>query len=226
MSDFECTRDRSQTGVFEPRFTSSRAITPFLAIVAGTVVGCRPPTDVAHPPAASSSAAEQSDRKGEKTMAIKMSSGAFEAGQPIPKLYTGDGDDRSPPLSWNGVPTGTKEFALICDDPDAPTPKPWVHWVIYKIPAQTKSLEEGVPRQPEPPTPKGALQGVNSFPSDNIGYRGPAPPKGHGTHHYHFKLYALDAPLNLKAALDKEAVLAAMKGHILGEGEIIGTYER
>lgn len=159
-------------------------------------------------------------------MAITITSGAFEPGKPIPKTYTGDGDDRSPPIAWNGVPAGAKELALICDDPDAPTPKPWVHWVIYKIPADTKSLEEGIPRKPQPPAPKGALQGVNSFPSDNIGYRGPAPPKGHGVHHYHFRLFALDAALDLKPALDKDQVLAAMKGHIVGEGEIVGTYAR
>jgi hypothetical protein len=159
-------------------------------------------------------------------MAITITSGAFESGKLIPKTYTGDGEDRSPPLAWNGAPAATKELARICDDPDAPTPKPWVHWVIYKIPGNTKSLEERIPRKPRPPTPEGALQGMNSFPSDNIGYRGPAPPKGHGVHHYHFRLYALDAPLDLKPALDKEAVLAAMKSHILSEGEIVGTYER
>jgi Raf kinase inhibitor-like YbhB/YbcL family protein len=225
MSDFECTSGSSETGVLAPRLTSRRPIAVVLAIVVGTPIGCGPPTDATNP-AASSSAAQPADRKGDKPMAINVTSGTFKGGQPIPKAYTGDGDDRSPSLAWNGVPTSTKELALICDDPDAPTPKPWVHWVIYKIPADAKSLEEGIPRKPQPATPKGALQGVNSFPSDNVGYRGPKPPPGHGVHHYHFKLYALDAPLDSKPALDKEALLAAMKGHIVGEGEIVGTYER
>src|SRR5689334_9871202 len=136
MSDCECPSGSSESGVVASRLTSYRPIAPVLAILAGTFIGCGPPTDGANPPAASSRMAEQSDRKGENTMAIKITSGAFEAGKPIPKLYTGNGDDRSPPLSWNGMPAGTKEFALICDDPDAPTPKPWVHWVIYKIPAE------------------------------------------------------------------------------------------
>ena len=116
-------------------------------------------------------------------------------------------------------------MALICDDPDAPTPKPWVHWVLYKIPVDTKSLGEGIPRQSNPPTPLSAVQGVNSFPEDNIGYRGPAPPKGK-SHHYHFHIYALDTTLPSTPALDKEKLLAAIKGRILGDGELIGTYQR
>ncbi len=133
--------------------------------------------------------------------------------------------DLSPPLAWSGAPAGTKEFALICDDPDAPSAQPWVHWVLYKIPADAKSLGEGIPRQANPPTPAGAVQGTNSFPKDDIGYRGPAPPKGK-PHHYHFHIYALDTTLPATPGLDKEKLLAAIKGHILGEGELIGTYQR
>ena len=225
MSDLECTMPTPRAYVTARGLRISAGSALFFALVI-VVIGCGPPSDAANPPAPSASAAQPAELKGDKMMAINSTSGAFEPGKPIPKPYTGDGDDRSPPLAWNGVPAGAKELALICDDPDAPTPKPWVHWVIYKIPADTKSLEEGIPRKPQPPIPNGALQGVNSFPSDNIGYRGPAPPKGHGVHHYHFKLYALDTPLDLKPALDKDQVLAAMKGHIVGEGEIVGTYER
>lgn len=159
-------------------------------------------------------------------MSITVSSEAFKAGEAIPKMYTGEGADRSPPLSWSGVPAGAKELALICDDPDAPTKEPWVHWVLYKIPAETKSLAEGIPRKERPPQPAGVLQGVNSFPSDHTGYRGPMPPPGHGVHHYHFTLYALDKPLDLESGLDKKALLAAMSGHILEQGEIVGTYQR
>ncbi|HKD38591.1 MAG TPA: YbhB/YbcL family Raf kinase inhibitor-like protein [Pirellulales bacterium] len=206
------------------------ALASGLALIAATT-GCRPPTSKepsrdSASPIRSTVSNQTVDQKGEKAMAITITSGAFEPGKPIPKTYTGDGEDRSPPLSWNGVPAGAKELALICDDPDAPSPRPWVHWVIYNIPGDTKSLEEGIPRKPRPPKPAGSLQGVNSFPSDNIGYRGPAPPKGHGVHHYHFKLYALDAPLGLEPGLSKHDLLNAISGHVLGHGELIGTYER
>jgi Raf kinase inhibitor-like YbhB/YbcL family protein len=160
-------------------------------------------------------------------MSIHLSSSAFKAGAAIPEKYSEDGDDVSPPLAWQDVPQETKELALICDDPDAPTPEPWVHWILYKIPADVRKLPEGVPTDAELKSPAGARQGLNSWPSGRtIGYRGPAPPPKHGTHHYHFRLYALDAPLSLDAKPDKKTLLAAMKGHILAEGEIVGTFER
>ena len=121
-----------------------------------------------------------------------LSSPAFKQNHLIPRNYSGDGDDMSPALSWSEVPPATKELALIVDDPDAPTPEPWVHWVLYKIPAATMDLAEHVPPALHVARPVGALQGRNSWPK-GIGYRGPAPPKGHGLHHYHFRLYALDA---------------------------------
>lgn len=158
-------------------------------------------------------------------MKITIMSAAFQAGAAMPKQYTADGEDVSPPLAWTGVPSGTKELALICDDPDAPTANPWVHWVLYKIPADTKSLGERIPRQANPPSPAGSIQGINSFPKDNTGYRGPAPPKGK-PHHYHFHIYALDTPLPSTPGFDKEKLLAAIDGHLLAEGELIGTYER
>lgn len=157
-------------------------------------------------------------------MALTVKSSAFAANKSIPVRYTGDGEDVSPPLSWGDVPTGTKSLALICDDPDAPTPSPWVHWVMYNIGADTAGLGEGVPAAAHPSEPAGAAQGVNSF--GNTGYGGPAPPKGHGLHHYHFKLYALDKDMALDEGLTKEQVLDAIDGHVLGEGELVGTYER
>jgi Raf kinase inhibitor-like YbhB/YbcL family protein len=158
---------------------------------------------------------------------ISVTSTAFAADQPIPKKYTGDGDDVSPPLAWSEGPAGTKEWALICDDPDAPTDEPWVHWVLYKVLAATRSLPEGIKPVASPPQPPGALQGKNSWTSGStIGYRGPAPPKGHGTHHYHFRLYALDAELPLKPELTKDALLKAIDGHVLATGELVGTYSR
>jgi Raf kinase inhibitor-like YbhB/YbcL family protein len=161
--------------------------------------------------------------KGGKSMTITLTSTAFEPGKPIPKKYTGDGDDVSPPLAWSKVPDGTKELALICDDPDAPMGT-WTHWVLYKIPADTTSLPEDVPRDKTLKTPAGAVQGVNSWSSDNLGYRGPKPPSG--THHYHFKLNALDAPVTLPSGADKKALLTAIKDHVLANGELIGTYAR
>ena len=157
-------------------------------------------------------------------MTLMIRSSAFANQARIPKRFTGDGEDVSPELSWSGAPAGAKELALICDDPDAPTPQPWVHWVIYKVPASAAGLRENTPKTGSLSEPAGALQGVNSW--SEIGYRGPAPPRGHGVHHYHFRLYALDTALAVAAGADKKALLAAMEGHILGQAEWVGTYER
>ncbi len=157
-------------------------------------------------------------------MSLAIQSSAFAIGAVIPKRFSGDGEDVSPQLSWSGVPDGAKEMALIMDDPDAPTPKPWVHWVIYGISATTKALPENLAKTASLTIPEGASQGKNSW--GKIGYGGPAPPPGHGIHHYHFKLYALDAELAAKSGLTKAELLAAMKGHILAEGELVGTYQR
>lgn len=169
---------------------------------------------------------DQAGDMGGTTMRFTIQSAAFASGAPIPQKYTGEGPDMSPPLTWAGAPAGTVEFALIVDDPDAPTPEPWVHWVIYKIPATATALGAGVARTASLAEPAGALQGVNSWTSNNVGYRGPMPPVGHGVHHYHFKLYALDAALPLAAGATKAQVLAAMQGHVLATAELIGTYER
>jgi Raf kinase inhibitor-like YbhB/YbcL family protein len=149
-------------------------------------------------------------------MAIQVSSSAFEPGGVIPRKHTGEGQDVSPPLTWADVPEGTREIALICDDPDAPTPRPFVHWVVYKIPADRSGLPEG--------STQGALEGENDF--GGTGYGGPMPPRGHGVHHYRFKVYALDAELEAAAGLTKDRLLEAMEGQILAEGELVGTYER
>jgi Raf kinase inhibitor-like YbhB/YbcL family protein len=157
-------------------------------------------------------------------MSIRITSDAFKHDQRIPTKFTEDGDDLSPALAWTGLPAGTKELAMIVDDPDAPKAEPWVHWVIYKLPPTTSGLPEGVPTDKTLPQFGGALQGRNDF--KKIGYGGPAPPKGHGTHHYRFHLYALDRALQLEAGLDNKALIAAMSGHILDEGVLVGTYER
>lgn len=162
-------------------------------------------------------------------MTIKLTSTAFAEGERIPKRYTGEGEDVSPPLAWSNLPEGTKELALVCDDPDAPTAEPWVHWVIYKIPADVARLSEGVPRKNRLKNPDGVLQGRNSW-SDtgkvSIGYRGPMPPPRHGTHHYHFTLYALDVKLIIEPGLSKKALLAEMADHVLAQGRLTGVYSR
>jgi len=158
--------------------------------------------------------------------ALKLSikSPAFDHNNNIPKKFTGEGEDVSPALKFNDIPQNAVELALICDDPDAPRPVPWVHWVLYGLPATTRELPENIKKDATLGAPKGAKQGKNDF--GKIGYGGPMPPKGHGVHHYHFKLYALADPLTLAAGATKDELLKAMKGHILAEGELIGTYER
>ena len=210
-------------------FTKSRKWAVPTLLVAATVWGCRASDGERGLSSRSSDAIVPVSAEKEEgaAMTMNLTSAAFSEGQPIPRKYTGDGHDVSPPLSWSNVPEGTKEFVLICDDPDAPTREPWVHWVIYKIPANVTSLPEGVPKKENLEEPAGALQGKNSWPSgQTIGYRGPAPPPGHGTHHYHFKLYALDTELDVPPGLDKNLLLKAMEGHVIGRGELVGTYER
>ena len=157
-------------------------------------------------------------------MTLIIQSSVFANNEKIPVRFSGDGADVSPALTWSGVPDGAKELALIMDDPDAPTPEPWVHWVIYKIPVSATGLPENVAKTEAVSEPAGALQGKNSW--GKVGYGGPAPPRGHGVHHYHFKLYALDAALNVSAGLDKKGLQKAIEGHVLAQGELIGTYQR
>jgi len=159
------------------------------------------------------------DTRGGATMKIELSSPAFKQGGSIPAAYTCDGNDGSPALAWKGAPAGVKSFALICDDPDAPGGT-WVHWVMYNIPPKTTSLPESVPASKT--LGDGSMQGVNDF--RKIGYGGPCPPGG--THRYFFKVYALDAMLNLGPGATKAALLKAMDGHIIGQGELVGAYSR
>jgi Raf kinase inhibitor-like YbhB/YbcL family protein len=153
-------------------------------------------------------------------MSIELTSTAFQPGATIPKPYTGDGADRSPPLRWSEPPSGTKSLALICDDPDAPRGT-WVHWVLFNLPGHTRELEEGVPATET--LGNGAKQGKNDFGS--IGYGGPAPPKGK-PHRYVFTLYALDVAVDLLPGATKAQLMDAMKGHILAEGKLVGHYGR
>ena len=157
---------------------------------------------------------------------IVVGSPALVADQTMSRDFTPDGRNLSPPLTWSNVPAGTKEIAVICEDPDAGNPPPFVHWVIYKIPATATGLPEGIPIDPAAPMPAaiaGAIQGVSGF--RRAIYRGPAPPPGK-PHHYHFVVYALDADLGLKPGLTRADLLTAIDGHVIGQGEIVSIYER
>lgn len=155
-------------------------------------------------------------------MALLLTSGAFQAGGGIPARYTCDGADVSPALAWSGTPAGTVTFALVADDPDAPGGT-WVHWVLFNVPAAVTALPEGVAKAHEPKGLGGARQGRNDF--RKVGYGGPCPPAG-PAHRYFFRLYALDAVLPLRAGADRPALVAAMRGHVLGEASLMGTYAR
>lgn len=154
---------------------------------------------------------------------LKLTSTAIRQDQPIPKKYTCEGSDTSPPLSWSGAPDGTRSLALILDDPDAPDPKApkitWVHWVLYNIPATATSLAEGASSGS---LPQGAIEGQNNF--KRASYGGPCPPVGR--HRYFHKLYALDIVLPADKSYDKSALEAAMKGHVLAHAELMGTYQK
>jgi len=158
--------------------------------------------------------------QGGAAMAFELKSPAFVSGAAIPKQYTCEGRDVSPALLWKDAPGQTVSFALISDDPDAPMGT-WVHWVIYNISAGSEGLPEGVSRQEV--LEDGSRQGIND--SADIGYGGPCPPPGK-PHRYFFKLYALDCELDIPGKATKDALLAAMQGHILAEASVVGTYKR
>jgi len=156
-------------------------------------------------------------------MPLAIASPAFEPGASIPEPYTCDGADAAPPLGWTGVPAGTRSFALIVDDPDAPDPaapkRTYVHWVLYDIPGSITGLG---PEVAAGDLPDGTREGLNDW--DRTGYGGPCPPIGR--HRYFFKLYALDVELGDRGALTKAELLDAMEGHVLEQAELVGTYER
>lgn len=147
---------------------------------------------------------------------LSLSSAAISALGRIPDRHTGVGENVSPALQWTGAPAGTKEFALICHDPDAPLPRGFTHWVIYGIESNATGIPEGGGgRFVEGPNGTGAR-----------GYTGPMPPAGHGTHHYFFWLYALDQALGLNAGLDRDALLAAIEDHVIEQARLVGVFQR
>jgi len=158
-------------------------------------------------------------------MSLALRSESFTNGGEIPAKFTCQGDDTSPQLSWSDAPPGTKSFALIVDDPDAPDPQAprmtWVHWVLYNIPQSANALAQGAGNKPGA-LPQGTSDGLNDW--KKTGYGGPCPPIGR--HRYFFKLYALDAALGDLSRPTKAALERAMTGHIVGKAELIGTYEK
>ncbi|CAD7775828.1 Phosphatidylethanolamine-binding protein [Candidatus Methanoperedenaceae archaeon GB50] len=160
------------------------------------------------------------DREGDMMNEISVSSDAFEDDGMIPAEYTCDGENVSPQISWTGIPAGSKSIVLIVDDPDAPGGT-FTHWVVYNIPPDVVELPRGVERQGA--LPSGCVRGVTDFGS--IGYGGPCPPPGK-PHRYHFKVYALDEKLSLGGGSTKDEVEAAMEGHVLAMGELVGRYGR
>jgi Raf kinase inhibitor-like YbhB/YbcL family protein len=173
--------------------------------------GCANRRPITQPPA--------TNTPNEDKPEIKLTSTAFKEGQPIPRTYTCDGVNVSPPLEWSGVPKTAKTVAIICDDTDAPAGT-WAHWVLYNLPADNIGLVENLPASEK--LVAGGFQGMNDFPK--IGYGGPCPPSG--THHYYFKIYALDSELPLPAGATKAETMKAMEGHIILQGQLMGTYSR
>jgi Raf kinase inhibitor-like YbhB/YbcL family protein len=194
-----------------------------LLVVAVAIAGCTkpaaPPENV--PPEGTTVPKSEASPlpKGEEA-AFSITSPLFQAGEKIPVKYTCDGQNISPPLDWSQGSAGTNSFALIMDDPDSPGGA-FTHWVIFNLPPDTRGLPEAVPAEGE--LSNGALQGKNN--SGKIGYFGPCPPSG-SAHHYRFTVYALDRPLDLAAGASKVQVLQAMQGHILAQGQLVGTYQR
>jgi len=145
---------------------------------------------------------------------LKLRSAAFAGHQPIPAPHSSDGEDMAPPLEWSGVPEGTKAFAVVVHDPDAPLVDGFTHWVAYRISGDATGLPEGG---------GDAVSGTNSF--GNQGYNGPAPPPNHGPHHYYFWVYALDEDLDLEPGLDRRALLERIEDHVIEQARLIGTYK-
>ncbi|MFN8412270.1 MAG: YbhB/YbcL family Raf kinase inhibitor-like protein [Anaerolineales bacterium] len=154
----------------------------------------------------------------ETVASFEIKSPVFQEGETIPEIYSCQGINISPPLTWSNIPDGTQSFTLIVDDPDAPGGT-WIHWVLFNLPASAHELHENIPTSEQ--LENGGIQGVAS---SGRGYRGPCPPSG--THHYYFTLYAVDTLLTLDAKANKEQILVAMEGHILGKAQLIGLYSR
>lgn len=202
-----------------PRRPSVSSLMLAALLACGLASGCG--SRVAPTPSPAPAVADTAEPAGEEgpSTPFEVTSTAFDAQASIPATYTCDGEDISPPLSWSDPPQGTQSFALICDDPDAPSGT-WVHWMLFNIPADRRSLPENIRAQDE--LSDGSLHGRNSW--GRRDYGGPCPPSG--THRYVFTLYALDTELPLEAGATKGSVLEAIEGHTLAQAELVGTYSR
>jgi Raf kinase inhibitor-like YbhB/YbcL family protein len=167
-----------------------------------------------------SPASPQASDSENAAVGIQITSSAFTEGSGIPVEYTCDGADASPDLNWASVPADTKSLALICDDPDAPSGT-FVHWVMYAMPAVQNQIQKRLPNSPT--LPNGAKQGKNGF--GRIGYGGPCPPRA-APHHYFFRIYALNANIDEPPGASRAQIDRAMKGHVVAEGHLMGTYQR
>ena len=158
---------------------------------------------------------------------ITVTSPTLKANETVPVDHTADGKNYSPALTWSGAPANTKQFALVYDDPDVVFGgQTFVHWVVYKIPGTAKGLPAELPMDAvltSPPEISGTIQGLSGF--KRTGYRGPAPPPGK-PHHYTWTVYALDAELPLEPGLNRNQLMEAIKGHIIGQGSLVAIYER
>jgi Raf kinase inhibitor-like YbhB/YbcL family protein len=163
-------------------------------------------------------------RRSPGTVTLAVTTPAFQDGERIPDRCARGGRNLSPALNWSELPDETASVALICEDPDAPTLKPFVHWVIFNLSPSLPGLPEGVPHGPAPDGLAGAAQGVNDF--DGVGYDGPAPPAGTGPHRYRFQMFALSRKLGLPSGASASALRRAMDGHVIGKGVIAGIYSR
>jgi Raf kinase inhibitor-like YbhB/YbcL family protein len=159
-----------------------------------------------------------------RVLSLQISSGAFIDGGSIPTHCTPQGVNSSPELTWSGVPVGTRELVLIVEDPDAPFMKPFVHWILHRLPPSVHTLPAALPTTIQLSDLGGAVQGVND--AKTRGWFGPQPPRGHGVHHYHFQLFAVDTQLSLGPDATRDELSRALHGHVLASGELIGTYER
>jgi Raf kinase inhibitor-like YbhB/YbcL family protein len=178
-----------------------------LLLIAVLLNACRPATTTV-------------SAKEKQTMAITVTSTAFHEGETIPKPYTCDGAEQSPPLAWTGIPANAKSIALLVDDPDAPHGT-WTHWVLFNLPATEQGLPAGVPKTLT--LANGAAQGTNS--NKEIGYNGPCPPPG-PEHRYYFKVYALDTVLPVHDTPTQQQLMPQLAAHILAEGQLMGRYGR
>ena len=170
--------------------------------------------------ACGNSALQSAQGQDQSKFGFRIESAAFKEGAFIPARFSCQGENVSPPLKWTGPPAGAHSFALIADDPDAPAGI-WTHWVVFNLPAQTRAMDENSPKRDK--LPNGGLQGLTSFGS--VGYGGPCPPPGKA-HRYFFKLYAVDTVLSLQPGASSEDVVAALKGHTLGEAQLMGRFKR